>query len=55
MTRSERMKNAFKLVHKLHELQDKYHWTDKKLKKAYDLTGEGSGYGLHFLGARCSL
>jgi acyl-CoA oxidase len=57
MTRQERLKNALKLMHRLHELQDQHGWSDIEFKKAHEVMAESSGYDLHFIGDAyiCSL
>ncbi|KAI0341183.1 acyl-CoA oxidase [Trametopsis cervina] len=47
MSRPERYKNVLRMIHRVHELQDKHKWSQAQFKKAISLLDETHPYTLH--------
>lgn len=50
MQRVERYKNVLRMIHRVHELQDKHSWTTAQFRKAMSLLDETHPFTLHLTG-----
>ena len=50
MQRVERYKNVLRMIHRVHELQDKHRWNTAQFRKAMSLLDETHPFSLHLTG-----